>query len=91
MEVLLDQLQKAIERRLGDPGALAAGEESAAALLRLAVRLRAAGLAAAGGPPMASVGDPLTPTEVALVAARLLDEAEMDLFELAMWKSWGRP
>ena len=91
LAVLLDQLQKAIERRLDDPAALAAGEETAAELLRLAVRLRAAGLAAAGGPPMASVGDPHPTNEVALVAARLSDEPEMDHSDPPRAKSWGRP
>jgi hypothetical protein len=90
LQPLLDQLESAVERRLGDRAELAASAAETARLLRLAVRLRAAGLAA-GGPALAGVGDPLTPTEVALVAGHLLEQAEMDVFELAMWKSWGRP
>lgn len=39
---------------------------------------------------MAGADEPLTQTEVAIVCTRLLEEVELDLFELAMWRRWGR-
>jgi len=44
--------------------------------------------------PECSVVDPHdgpTQTEVAIVTSALLEAADIEIFELAMWRSWGTP
>jgi hypothetical protein len=55
------------------------------------VRLKTASLSASTGPQIGDLRTPLTATEVAVLCTHLLNEAELDVFELAMWRSWGRP
>ena len=81
---LVDRLAELIRR---DPGDL--DDAAVARLLKLSVRLAAA-TGAQTPVPIPDPDGPLTPTEVAVVASRLLEEAELDLFELALWRNWGR-
>jgi len=84
LDKLVDKLAELIQ---SDPGGI--DDAAVARLLKLSVRLAAA--AGAQTPvPIPDPDGPLTPTEVAVVASRLLEEAELDLFELALWRNWGR-
>lgn len=59
----------------------------------LAATVRAYAQRAADDPELPPFGedDEVTPTEVALTVTRMLDAAELELFELAAWRTWGRP
>lgn len=87
----LADLKEAAASCLQAPGATAEARAYISELLDLAVRLGAAGLASgSGGPQIAELTTPLTPTEVALVCTHLLQEVDLELFELAMWRNWGK-
>jgi FAD/FMN-containing dehydrogenase len=85
---VLPGLRRAAAGALAAPAFAADG--SVEELLRIATRLAAATLARSGGTQITDLATPLTPTEAAVVCTHLLDEVDLDLFELAMWKNWGR-
>jgi hypothetical protein len=58
-------------------------------LLLLAVGAAAANWEEADRVPELALGDDLSPTAVARVAGALLQAADMELFELALWQMWG--
>jgi hypothetical protein len=89
LALVLEHLRLAASGCLANPDDLAAAGASIDELLRIAVRLGAARLSASGA-AVADLDQELTPTEAALICTRLLEEVELDLFELAMWKNWGR-
>lgn len=57
----------------------------------LARAVKAAAAALADNPGMAAFDEThgVTQTEAAIVASALLDAAEIEIFELAMWQTWG--
>jgi hypothetical protein len=87
----LVELRSAAAACLAARGGPGAAQASTSELLKIATRLAAAGLAAESGEPqVVDLDAPLTPTEVALVSSRLLKEVDLELFELAMWRNWGK-
>jgi hypothetical protein len=55
--------------------------------------VKAAAAAIIEDPALANLheGHDLTQTEVAIVASALLKAADVEIFELAMWQTWGSP
>jgi hypothetical protein len=87
----LNELRSTAAACLDTEGAPAAAEAAIDELLLVAVRLKVASLSASTGPQISDLRTPLTATEVAVLCTHLLNEAELDVFELAMWRTWGRP
>jgi hypothetical protein len=87
---VLPDLRRAAGATLSGDGGRPADRAAVEELLRIAARLAAARLAESSGAQVADLATPLTPTEAALVCSHLLEEVDLDLFELAMWRSWGR-
>jgi hypothetical protein len=86
----LPGLRRAATATLARAGGAAVEREAVEELLRIATRLAAARLADSTGAQIDDLATPLTPTEAALVCSHLLEEVDLDLFELAMWRNWGR-
>jgi hypothetical protein len=86
----LGGVREASAECLLSPAALTASSASIDELLHVAVRLTAARLSTSAGPQITDLETPLTATEAALVCTRLLAEVDLDLFELAMWRNWGK-
>jgi len=90
LAAVLPGVRAAATATLTRAGGAAAAGHSVEELLRIAARLAAARLAASTDAHVADLETPLTPTEAALVCSHLLETADLDLFELAMWRTWGR-
>jgi hypothetical protein len=75
---------------LRSPAALAASSDAIDQVFHIAVRLAAARLSASADAQITDLETALTATEVALVCSDLLAEVDLDLFELAMWRNWGK-
>jgi hypothetical protein len=90
LAAVLPGVRQAATATLARSGGALVESESVEELLRIATRLAAARLAQSTGAQVDDLATPLTPTEAALVCSHLLEEVDMDLFELAMWRTWGR-
>jgi hypothetical protein len=60
-------------------------------MFALAVKLYAAQRAAGGEFAPVPDGDSITATEASVATTALLTAVNLDIFELSLWRHWGRP
>lgn len=82
----LETLREAVQARVRvtDP---AEADQSFVELIAEALKLYAGHVAA--NPESVLPANVLTATETAIACVKLLDSADLEVFELAMWKSWS--
>jgi hypothetical protein len=70
---------------------MSSSENTPAVQAELISAVKAAAAAIVEDPALADLpgGHDLTQTEVAIVASALLKAADIEIFELAMWQTWG--
>lgn len=85
-----DALVQAIDQQLLAGGIESVPAETVQQLLALSVKLYAARRAAGADFAPTPGVDSVNGTEVAVVTTALLETVNLDLFELSLWRQWGR-
>jgi hypothetical protein len=85
-----DALVQAVDHQLLTGGIESVPAETIQQLLALSVKLYAARRAAGADIAPTPGVDSVNGTEVAVVTTALLETVNLDLFELSLWRQWGR-
>lgn len=86
---IIDRLYEVVDSTLVESGIEGIEERDASRLLTLAVKLYASRSETTGLFSAAPDGAIITATEVAVTTQGLLEAADLDLFELSLWRQWG--
>ena len=87
--VLADEILAPVRAALARVDVDLAGPEVTQALLTAGVLLLAHNVDEGSKFAPFTPGSEVGPTEVAIAATAMLDAVEVELFELAMWRTWG--
>lgn len=87
----LESLTEAVDGKLAVDGIENFPDETIQRLLALGVKLYAARRAVGAEFAPVPAADSVNGTEVAVVTTALLETVNLDLFELSLWRQWGRP
>jgi len=85
----VDALYALIDRRLGSGPISEISEAQVQRLMTLAVKLYVA-QRQAGAAYSPFVGDSATATDVTVTAMAMLEAVNLDVFELSLWRGWGK-
>jgi isopentenyl phosphate kinase len=85
------ELAASVDDAVVSGGAGAVPEPVVQQMFALAVKLYAAQRAAGADFPPVPEGDSVNATEVSVATTALLGAVNLDLFELSLWRHWGRP
>lgn len=91
LDAALDSFTRAVDGKLAVDGIENFPDETIQQLLALGVKLYAARRAVGAELAPVPAADSVNGTEVAVLTTALLEAVNLDLFELSLWRQWGRP